>query len=103
MKYVVIRNARAHRITDEADGWPDEPFIATADPVFPGWLYVDGGFVDPASPTGVRILDNQSRVDQRIATVRASLRGKSVSGMTAAERVDLIVIMARALGIEVRP
>lgn len=104
-KHITIRFGRAHTITPGSDGWPESDFVTVDDatPVQPGWLYVDERFVDPASADGQRILANRALVDARIAAVRDSLRGKSVTAMTAAERIDLLVVMARLLGIEVRP
>lgn len=105
MKCVVTRNGRVHRVLSDSDGWPEGDFTQVADDtdVLVGDVVIDGAYVRPGSADALRYADNQARVDARIAAMRASLRGKSVSGMTAAERVDLIVILARALGVEVRP
>lgn len=105
MKFVTVRSGRAHRIASGSDGWPESDFVTVDDatPVQPGWLYVDERFVDPTSADGVRILANRALVDARIATARDALRGKSVTTMTADERITLLVVMARLLGIEVRP
>lgn len=104
-KRIVLRNSKVHAIYADSDGWPEGDFTQVADDtdVLVGDVVIDGAYVRPGSADALRYADNQARVDARIAAVRASLRGKSVSGMTAAERVDLIVILARALGVEVRP
>lgn len=105
MRRVIVRGGVAHQVRPDAMGWPECDFVEVddANPVQPGWIYSSGTFVDPASTDGQRIAANAALVDARIASVIASLTGLSVTSMTAQQRVDLIVVMARKLGIEVKP
>jgi hypothetical protein len=105
MKNLIIRKNRVHRILTDEDGWPSEPFISVADTVDVrlGDVMIDSTFARADSAAAARYAANSAALDAKIETALDALRGKSIAAMTNAERFDLLAIMARKLGIEVKP